>query len=156
MERIPKGIYNPEFREQAVRLYEIDKLTLPEVARRLSLPQGTLKSWVYASRRGKLGEVGRNQKLLPDLEMELARVKRDLAEVKMERYLLKKAAATARKSRGEVKYGRIKEWRLQYPIAVMCRVFNVSESGYHAWRDRPLSRRAFDNGRLEIEIQAAH
>lgn len=93
MEGIPKGIYNPEFREQAVRLYEIDKLTLPEVARRLSLPQGTLKSWVYASRRGKLGEVGRNQKLLPDLEMELARVKRELAEVKMERDLLKKAAA---------------------------------------------------------------
>jgi transposase len=93
MERIPKGIYNPEFREQAVRLYELDKLTLPEVARRLSLPQGTLKSWVYASRRGKLGEVGRNQKPLPDLEMELARVKRELAEVKMERDLLKKAAA---------------------------------------------------------------
>ena len=93
MERIPKGIYNPEFREQAVRLYEIDKLTLPEVARRLSLPQGTLKSWVYASRRGKLGEVGRNQKPRPDLEMELARVKRELAEVKMERDLLKKAAA---------------------------------------------------------------
>ena len=93
MERIPKGIYNPEFREQAVRLYEIDKLTLPEIARRLSLPQGTLKSWVYASRRGKLGEVGRNQKPLPELEMELARVKRELAEVKMERDLLKKAAA---------------------------------------------------------------
>ena len=93
MERIPKGIYNPEFREQAVRLYEIDKLTMPEIARRLSLPQGTLKAWVYASRRGKLGEVGRNQKPLPDLEMELARVKRELAEVKMERDLLKKAAA---------------------------------------------------------------
>jgi transposase-like protein len=36
MERLPKGIYNPEFREQAVRLYEIDKLTLPEVARRFA------------------------------------------------------------------------------------------------------------------------
>ena len=95
MERIPKGIYNPEFREQAVRLYEIDKLTMPEIARRLSLPQGTLKAWVYASRRGKLGEVGRNQKPLPDLEMQLARVKRELAEVKMERDLLKKATVSS-------------------------------------------------------------
>ncbi len=42
MERIPKGIYNPEFRDQAVRLYEIDKLTMSEVARRLSLALGTL------------------------------------------------------------------------------------------------------------------
>ena len=40
MERIPKGIYNPEFREQAVRLYEIDKLTLPEVARPLIFTAG--------------------------------------------------------------------------------------------------------------------
>ena len=55
-----------------------------------------------------------------------------------------------------MKYGRMKECRLQYPIAVMCRVFNVSESGYHAWRDRPLSRRAEENGRLETEIRAAH
>ena len=69
------------------------QLTLPEVARRLCLPQRTLKSWVYASRRGKLGEVGRNLTPLPDLEMELARVKRELVEVKMERDLLKKAAA---------------------------------------------------------------
>lgn len=55
-----------------------------------------------------------------------------------------------------MKYGRMKEWRLQYPIAVMCRVFEVSESGYHPWQDRPPSRRALDNGRLEIEIRAAH
>jgi putative transposase len=39
---------------------------------------------------------------------------------------------------------------------MMCRVFDVSESGYHAWRDRPLSRRAKENARLEVEIRAAH
>lgn len=54
MERIPRGIYSPEFREQAVRLHEVDGLTVPEVAKRLSLPQGTLKNWVYAARQGKL------------------------------------------------------------------------------------------------------
>lgn len=100
MARIPRGIYSPEFREQAVRLYEVDKLSMPEIARRLSLPQGALKSWVYASRRGELGEVGKHQKPLSELEMELARVKRELAEVKMERELLKKATAYfARESR---------------------------------------------------------
>jgi putative transposase len=47
-------------------------------------------------------------------------------------------------------------WRQQYPVALMCRVFEVSESGYYAWRDRPLSPRTQDNARLEIEIRAAH
>ena len=37
--------------------------------------------------------VGQGQKPLTDLEMELNRVKRELAEVKMERDLLKKFAA---------------------------------------------------------------
>jgi transposase len=100
MERIPRGAYTPEFREQAVRLHEVDGLTVPEAAKRLSLPVGSLRNWVYAARRGKLGEVGKNQKPLTDLEMELARVKRELAEVRMERDLLKKAAAYfARESR---------------------------------------------------------
>lgn len=100
MERLPRGVYSPEFREQAVRLHEVDGLTVPEVAKRLSLPQGTLKNWVYAARQGKLAAVGKNQKPLTELEMELARVKRELAEVKMERDLLKKAAAYfARESR---------------------------------------------------------
>ncbi len=93
MERIPKGIYAKEFPEQAVRLHEVDGLTIPEVAKRLSLPGGTLKNWIYAVRRGKLDEVGKNQKPLTDLEMELARVKRELAEVRMERDLLIKVAA---------------------------------------------------------------
>ena len=100
MERIPRGIYTQEFRAQAVRLHEVEGLTIPEVAKRLSLPGGTLKNWVYAARRDELGKVGKNQKPLTDVEMELARVKRELAEVKMERDLLKKAAAYfARESR---------------------------------------------------------
>ena len=55
-----------------------------------------------------------------------------------------------------MKYGRIHELRQTHPIAAMCRVLDVSESGYHAWRKRPPSPRAQANARLEIEIRAAH
>ena len=48
---------------------------------------------------GKLGDVGKSYRPLTDVEMELARTKKELAEVKMERDILKKAAAYfARKS----------------------------------------------------------
>jgi putative transposase len=46
--------------------------------------------------------------------------------------------------------------RQHYLVAVMSRVFEVSESGFYAWRDRPLSLRAQESARLEIEIRAAH
>ena len=54
MERLPRVVYTPEFREQAVRLHEVDGLTVPEVANRLSMSQGTLKNRIYASRQGNL------------------------------------------------------------------------------------------------------
>jgi putative transposase len=38
----------------------------------------------------------------------------------------------------------------------MRRVLSVSTSGYYAWCDRPLSKRAREEARLEIEIKAAH
>lgn len=55
-----------------------------------------------------------------------------------------------------MKYGQIESLRQHYPVAAICRVFDVFESGYHAWRERPPSRRAQENARLEIEIRAAH
>jgi transposase len=64
-----------------------------EAARRLSIPPGSLKNWVHAARAGKLKEVGKAHKPLTDLELELARTRKELAEVKQERDLLKKFAA---------------------------------------------------------------
>ena len=90
MERVHRVICPQEFRAQAVRLQEVGGLMRPELAKRLSLPGGALKNWGYVASRGKLGGVGKNQKPLADLEMEQARVKRELAEVRMERDLLKK------------------------------------------------------------------
>ena len=50
----------------------------------------------------------------------------------------------------------MKELRLHYPVSIMSRVLNVSASGYYAWLDRPLSKRAQEETRLEVEIRAAH
>jgi putative transposase len=50
----------------------------------------------------------------------------------------------------------MKELRLKYPIPLIRRIMNVSASGYYAWVDRPLSKRAQEEIRLELEIRAAH
>ena len=93
MKRIPQGRYSKEFREEAVKLVLDQELKVPEAARRLDVPKSTISNWVRASKEGKLGDIGKNRRQLNDTELELARLKRELAQVKMERDILKKAAA---------------------------------------------------------------
>jgi transposase len=93
MKGIPQGRYTKEFREEAVKLVIEGKMTIPAAAQRLSLPPSTLANWLRASKSGKLPEIGKSQRPLTEIEMELARTKRELIEVKMERDILKKAAA---------------------------------------------------------------
>jgi len=50
----------------------------------------------------------------------------------------------------------MKKLRLKYSLPQLCRVLKVSASGYYAWVDRPISKWARDESRLEIEIKAAH
>jgi len=93
MKGIPQGRYTKEFREEAVKMVIDGGMSLPEAARRLSLPPSTLGNWVKAHKAGKLRDIRKRWKPLTDMEMELARVKKELVETRMERDLLKKAAA---------------------------------------------------------------
>ena len=92
MERTPKGIYTPEFRAEAVKLVETTGMSVARAAKQLSMPKSSLDNWVRAAREGKLAEDGKGQRLPSELELELARTRKELAEVKMERDLLKKFA----------------------------------------------------------------
>lgn len=92
MNRIPRAVYTQELRDEAVKLALTEGVGVSEASRRLSIPMKALANWVRAAKAGKLKDVGRHQKSLTEMEVELARVKRELAEVKMERDLLKKFA----------------------------------------------------------------
>ena len=46
--------------------------------------------------------------------------------------------------------------RLDYPIAVLCRAFGVSRSGYYSWSRGALSPRAQADERLKVAIKAVH
>jgi putative transposase len=50
----------------------------------------------------------------------------------------------------------MKQMRLKYSIPQMCHFLGVSPSGYYRWLKRKPSKRAQEEGRLEVEIKAAH
>lgn len=93
MERLPQGVYTPEFRAEAVKLVIEQKMSVAGAAKRLSLPKSSLYNWVCAAKAGELNEVGKDRRMPSEVELELARLRKELAETKLERDLLKKCAA---------------------------------------------------------------
>jgi transposase len=86
--------YSPEFREQAVELVRATGKPIAQVARDLQINDTTLGNWIKAdnAERGVPDSSG----LLPLTgaeRAELAQLRRDNAKLKMEREILKKAAA---------------------------------------------------------------
>lgn len=90
MNKLPKQVYTKEFPEQAVGLVFDEGLKIPEAANRLSMSKKTLANWMNWSRSGKLKEIGSNRRPMSELEMQNTRLRRELAEAKTERDLLKK------------------------------------------------------------------
>lgn len=85
--------YTPELREEAVKLILTQGLTLEDAALRLTIPKGTLANWMVAARRGSSPKVAPGSRSVLELEAEVTKLRKELAEVRMERDIVKKAAA---------------------------------------------------------------
>ena len=85
MQRLPQGVYTKGFREQAVRLVMEEKPSIPQASQRLSMSAKTLAHGVGAARRGELSSLGTRQRPLTESEQELKPLRREPADVKMER-----------------------------------------------------------------------
>jgi putative transposase len=55
-----------------------------------------------------------------------------------------------------MRYSVIDEQSREYPVRPLCRLLNVSASGYYAWRKRPASCRSLENERLVNAMREIH
>ena len=85
-----RGRYTLEFKLEGVRLVESGQ-SIAEAGRSLGVVEQTLSNWVKAKRAGKLKEGSGKGVTLA--QMEISRLRAELARVKMERDILGKATA---------------------------------------------------------------
>ena len=80
--------YPEEFGREAVALFRSSDRPRVEVARSLGISDGTLAAWVKSAEEAELPGA-----LDPHERAELARLRKENAELKMDREILRKAAA---------------------------------------------------------------
>ena len=84
--------YTPEFRAEAVKLVTEQGLSQEAAANRLAIPKGTLGNWVAAI-KASTRPPAPGARSATELEAENARLRKELAEARLERDILKKATA---------------------------------------------------------------
>ena len=84
--------FDPDFRAGAVRIVRETGKSIAQVARELGINDGTLANWVNKDREQR-GEAAAAGVLGEDERAELARLRRENAELAMERDVLKRSVA---------------------------------------------------------------
>lgn len=84
--------YSPEMKAEAVKMVVEQGLTQEETGKRLSIPKGNIGNWVGAA-RAALRNNKPGEQSVAELATENARLRKELAEARMEREILKKATA---------------------------------------------------------------
>lgn len=77
--------YDDEFKREAIRLVKSGGKSKSAIARDLGINPSTLHGWIYKSVETKTGEI--------ITDSEITRLRRELADTKIERDILKKAVA---------------------------------------------------------------
>lgn len=84
--------YSSELRSEAVKMVAQDGLSHAEVAKKLGIPKGTIGNWIAGFKdEGKASWPGAPS--VADLMSENTRLRKELADAKMEKEILKKATA---------------------------------------------------------------
>jgi transposase len=94
-ENVPNRQYTQEFKVEAVRLAE--SIGGNQAAKRLGIPDSSIWNWIRLNRTGKLKAADPSavpiRRAPTELETENARLRRELADAKLDVEVLKKAAA---------------------------------------------------------------
>jgi len=92
---VPNRQYTDEFKVEAVRLSE--SIGGSPAAKRLGIPESSLWNWIRLSRAGKLrgaeGVAAPVKRSMTEVEAENNRLRRELANTKLDLDIVKKAAA---------------------------------------------------------------
>jgi transposase len=92
--------YPEQFRKDAVELVRSSGRSLREVGKELGVNHETLRNWVNAAKRAEAGRPAGAEQVSADERDELRRLRKKVAELELEKEILRKAAQYFAKEMG--------------------------------------------------------
>jgi transposase len=149
--------YPPQFKREAVRLVRSSpERSVAQIAKELGVSDNpSLRNW------GKQTEIdqGEQEGLSTEEREELRKLRKENKVLRQEREILRKASrpfSPGRTGSGEAFEAHRSKERASYPVSSLCRVLQLSRSGYYDWKDKPLSKTARQNAALIEQIREIH
>ena len=92
MKRIPRRIFQEEFKREAIKLVNVQGLSIAEASKKLDIASKSLRTWMKQEQSGELKSSLGADKLTAD-QLRIRELERELSIAKTERDILKKATA---------------------------------------------------------------
>jgi putative transposase len=145
--------YPPEFRRRVLDLIDAGR-KVRDVARDLGLSEQTIYVWRKQHRIDQDLEPG----LSSSERAELAAARRRIVQLETELKIARRAAELLKDAKPpKDRFAAIKVMAVEgLPIQTACRILEVSESGFYAWRDRPPSERQIRHAWLTDLVTEIH
>src|SRR5262249_42319186 len=131
--------YTREFKLQAVRMMTDQGLSVAEVARRLGVGENCLRNWRAASQEKGAAALPRPRNPSPAPGRGGAGRRRGRGRALSGREGSPKKGPRLLRPPAELTFQFIAGQRGECPVSWACDALEVSESGFHAWANRPAS-----------------
>ncbi|HHC8922958.1 TPA: IS3 family transposase [Stenotrophomonas maltophilia] len=148
MER--RRTFSREFKLEAVRLVTERGVAVAQAAKDLDVHENVLRKWVRELREEPQEAFPGNGKQKAQ-DAEIARLRKEVAKLKVERDIPKKSRGLLREG-VDVKFGFVAKHRGAWPANLMCEALGVSRGGFYAWLTRPRSQRSLSDEVLGAQV----
>ncbi|WP_085987174.1 IS3-like element ISMasp3 family transposase [Magnetococcus marinus] len=142
--RSPKN-FAPEFKEQVLKMVESSDKPIPVIAEEFGISAKNIYNWRKRSHE-KL--TSRDKDEILEVKEENKRLKKKLAQLEEEQAIFKKGVCVLREI-PSVRYAFIQAHSKSYSVESLCRVLDVSRSGFYGWLNRTSTSKAEENQLLE-------